>query len=55
MLIPILVLATVFILIAVRQVGNVKLQIWQIMPVRCCDCISHGADFTVASDGVYQY
>lgn len=29
--IPVIVLAIVFILIAVRQVGNVRLQIWQIM------------------------
>lgn len=31
MLIPILVLLAVFVLIAVRQVGNIRLQIWQIM------------------------
>jgi len=31
MLILIIILAVVFVLIAVRQVGNVKLQIWQIM------------------------
>ncbi len=31
MIIPIIVLAIVFVLIAVRKVGNVKLQIWQIM------------------------
>lgn len=31
MIIPIIVLVIVFVLIAVRQVGNVKLQIWQIM------------------------
>ena len=30
-MIPIIVLILVFILIAVRQVGNIKLQIWQIM------------------------
>lgn len=30
-MIPIIVLGIVFILIAVRQIGNVKLQIWQIM------------------------
>ncbi len=29
--IPIIVLIIVFILIAVRQIGNVKLKIWQIM------------------------
>jgi len=31
MIIPIIVLAIVFLLIATRQIGNVKLQIWQIM------------------------
>lgn len=31
MMIPIIVLALVFILIAIRQIGNVRLQIWQIM------------------------
>lgn len=31
MMIPIIILAIVFILIAVRQIGNIKLQIWQIM------------------------
>ena len=31
MIIPIIVLLAVFVLIAVRQVGNIKLQIWQIM------------------------
>lgn len=31
MIIPIVVLAIVFILIAIRQVGDIKLQIWQIM------------------------
>lgn len=31
MLISIIILAIVFILIAVRQIGNIKLQIWQIM------------------------
>lgn len=31
MLIPIIILAIVFILIAVRKIGNIKLQIWQIM------------------------
>jgi Na+/H+ antiporter NhaD/arsenite permease-like protein len=30
-MIPIIILAVVFILIAVRQIGNVRLQIWQIM------------------------
>ena len=30
-MIPIIVLLLVFVLIAVRQVGNIKLQIWQIM------------------------
>ena len=30
-MVPIIVLILVFILIAVRQVGNIKLQIWQIM------------------------
>ena len=31
MIIPIIILAIVFTLIAVRQIGNIKLQIWQIM------------------------
>jgi len=31
MIIPIITLAVVFILIAIRQIGNIKLQIWQIM------------------------
>ena len=31
MLIPIIILAVVFVLIAIRQVGNIRLQIWQIM------------------------
>ncbi|OIN83970.1 putative membrane protein [Francisella sp. TX07-6608] len=31
MIIPIIVLIGVFILIAIRQIGNIKLQIWQIM------------------------
>ena len=31
MVIPIIVLAIVFVLIAVRRIGNIKLQIWQIM------------------------
>ena len=31
MIIPIITLAVVFIFIAIRQVGNIKLQIWQIM------------------------
>jgi len=31
MIIPIIILLVVFILIAIRQIGNVKLQIWQIM------------------------
>jgi Na+/H+ antiporter NhaD/arsenite permease-like protein len=31
MIIPIIVLATVFILIGVRNIGNIKLQIWQVM------------------------
>ncbi|MDE5002944.1 anion transporter, partial [Francisella tularensis subsp. holarctica] len=31
MIIPIIVLIVVFILIAIRQIGNIKLQIWQIM------------------------
>jgi Na+/H+ antiporter NhaD/arsenite permease-like protein len=31
MIIPIIVLLAVFILVAVRQIGNVRLQIWQIM------------------------
>ncbi len=31
MTIPIIILAIVFILIAIRQIGNIKLQIWQIM------------------------
>jgi len=31
MIIPIITLAVVFILIAVRKIGNIKLQIWQIM------------------------
>lgn len=31
MLIPLVILGIVFLLIAVRQVGNIKLQIWQIM------------------------
>jgi hypothetical protein len=31
MIIPLIVLAAVFLLIAVRQVGQVRLQIWQIM------------------------
>ena len=31
MIIPIIVLAIVFLLIATRQIGNIKLQIWQIM------------------------
>lgn len=31
MIIPIIILAVVFVLIAIRQVGNIKLQIWQIM------------------------
>ena len=31
MLIPIIVLTIVFILIATRQIGNIRLQIWQIM------------------------
>jgi Na+/H+ antiporter NhaD/arsenite permease-like protein len=30
-IIPIIVLATVFVLIATRKIGNIKLQIWQIM------------------------
>jgi Na+/H+ antiporter NhaD/arsenite permease-like protein len=30
-IIPIIVLATVFVLIATRRIGNIKLQIWQIM------------------------
>src|SRR3989344_5786498 len=31
MIIPIIILSVVFILIAIRQIGNIKLQIWQIM------------------------
>ena len=31
MIIPIIVLTIVFLLIAVRQIGNIKFQIWQIM------------------------
>jgi Na+/H+ antiporter NhaD/arsenite permease-like protein len=31
MIIPIIILITVFILIAIRQIGSIKLQIWQIM------------------------
>ena len=31
MIIPVIVLIGVFILIAIRQIGNIKLQIWQIM------------------------
>jgi len=31
MIIPIIILIIVFILIAIRQIGNIKLQIWQIM------------------------
>jgi len=31
MIIPIIILAVVFIFIAIRQIGNIKLQIWQIM------------------------
>ncbi|MDE4974065.1 anion transporter, partial [Francisella tularensis subsp. holarctica] len=31
MIIPIIVLIVVFILIAIRQIGNIKLQFWQIM------------------------
>jgi len=31
MVIPIIILAVVFVLIAFRQIGNIKLQIWQIM------------------------
>src|SRR3989338_7419844 len=31
MLIPIIILAIVFLLIAIRQLGNIKLKIWQIM------------------------
>jgi Na+/H+ antiporter NhaD/arsenite permease-like protein len=31
MITPIIILITVFILIAIRQIGNIKLQIWQIM------------------------
>lgn len=31
MILPIIILGIVFILIAIRQIGNVKLQIWQIM------------------------
>lgn len=31
MIIPIINLAIVFVLIAIRQIGNIKLQIWQIM------------------------
>ena len=31
MIIPIIILAVVFLLIAIRQVGNIKLQIWQMM------------------------
>ncbi len=31
MLLPIIILALVFILIAVRQVGGLRLQIWQVM------------------------
>ncbi len=30
-MIPIIILAAVFLLIAVRQIGNIKLQIWQVM------------------------
>lgn len=30
-MLPILILAIVFVLIAIRQIGNIKLQIWQIM------------------------
>jgi len=30
-IIPIIVLAAVFVLIATRKIGNIKLQIWQIM------------------------
>jgi Na+/H+ antiporter NhaD/arsenite permease-like protein len=31
MIIPIIILIIVFVLIAIRQIGNIKLQIWQIM------------------------
>lgn len=31
MIIPIIVLAAVLILIATRRIGNIRLQIWQIM------------------------
>lgn len=31
MIIPIIILGIVFILIAIRQIGNIRLQIWQIM------------------------
>ena len=30
-IIPIIILSIVFFLIAIRQIGNIKLQIWQIM------------------------